>query len=130
MAIDELSDFGVPRGSAPSADGATWGLASICFGGVALLVAPLILILNHLMSSFLPLSPRPLVGVVLILTLLGVATMLGLAGFSIAFGLKGRRIGHDIRRDSPLATAGILLGTAAGIGWIIVSIQFFMILFT
>jgi hypothetical protein len=56
--------------------------------------------------------------------------MLILAGITIAFGLKGRLLDHDDRRDSPLARAGILMGTDAGIGWIIVSIQTVMILFT
>ena len=49
--------------------------------------------------------------------LVGIATMLGLAVVSVGFGWTGRRIDHGDGRASPLATAGILLGAASGIGW-------------
>ena len=128
MATDELSDVGVTKGSVTGADGALWGFASISLGGIAVLIAPIILLLNVLVAQTRP--SGPLRGVYAILMLLGIATMLGLAGVSIGFGLKGRRIDHSNRRDSPLATAGLLLGAASGIGWFMVSVQTFLILFT
>jgi hypothetical protein len=130
MATEELSDVGVLKRSATSGDGAAWGLASICLGAVAILVVPGILILNVILWQSAR-RPDPLGGVVfLILMLLGIATMLGLAGSGMAFGWKGRRIDRDDPRGSPLATAGLLMGAAAGIGWVIVAIQTLMILFT
>ena len=128
MATDELSDVGVTKGSVTGADGALWGFASISLGGIAVLIAPIILLLNVIVAQTRP--SGPLVGVYAILMLFGIATMLGLAGVSIGFGLKGRRIDHGNRRDSPLATAGLLLGVASGIGWFMVSVQTFLILFT
>ena len=129
MATDELSDVGVLKGPTTVADGAMWGFASISLGAIALLVAPIVLVLNVILSR----SPRPsgpLLGVYAILMLFGIATMLGLAGVSIRFALKGHRIDRDQRRESPLAMAGILLAVSAGLGWLMVSIQTFMILFT
>ena len=128
MATDELSDVGVTKGSATGADGALCGFASISLGGITVLIAPIILLLNVMVAQTRP--SGPLVGVYAILMLFGIATMLGLAGVSIGFGLKGRRIDHSNRRDSPLATAGLLLGAASGIGWFMVSVQTFLILFT
>ena len=134
MATDELSDVGVTKGSVTGADGALWGFASISLGGIAVLIAPIILLWNVIVAQTLIVAQRrpsgPLVGVYAILMLFGIATMLGLAGVSIGFGLKGRRIDHGNRRDSPLATAGLLLGVASGIGWFMVSVQTFLILFT
>ena len=129
MAIDELSDLGASKGSTTNSGGVTWGLASISLGAVALLVAPIILVLNLVLSQS-PRGPKSLVAIYAILMLVGIATMLGLAVVSVGFGWTGRRIDHGDGRASPLATAGILLGAASGIGWIIVGIQTFLILFT
>jgi hypothetical protein len=127
MNTDAFSDFGLSKEPMASGDGAAWGLASFGLGAVALLTAPVILILNLLLWQAA--RSGPLVGLLtLILSVLGVSTMLGLAGSSIAFGLRGRRLAHGNRQQSPLAWAGILVGVAAGIGWIIVSIQILMIL--
>jgi hypothetical protein len=124
---ESFPDVGTLKGSSTSGDGAAWGLASLWLGAVPLLVAPVMLIFNLLLWQS-PRSPDPRTGVVtLILAVLGVATMLGLAGCGISFGLKGRRVDRGLRPASPLATAGVLLGTAACVGWFIVGVQIAMI---
>jgi len=130
MTTDAFSDVGVVKGSTEGSDGAVWGLASLWLGAVALLAVPVTLIFNLLLWFVGQQAPRSnplLVGVIFILMVLSVLIMLGLAGCGIAFGLKGRRVAHDNRQASPLALAGILVGGAAVIGWIIVSIDILMI---
>jgi hypothetical protein len=65
-----------------------------------------------------------------ILTVLATIGMLGLAGCGLRFGLKGRRIDRGNREESPLPTAGVPLGAAAAIAWIIVGINLLFILNT
>jgi hypothetical protein len=54
--------------------------------------------------------------------------MLGLACASIGFGMRGRRIDRDHRRASPLSLAGILVGIAAILLWLIVGLDLLAIL--
>jgi hypothetical protein len=85
-----------------------------------LLAAPAILILNLLLWQ----TPRASIlsgTIILILSVAGVAMMLGLSGCGVVFGWKGRR-------TSPVALAGMLVGMAAAIGWVMVAIQIVMIL--
>ena len=56
MAIDELSDR-ASKGSTTNSGGVAWGLASISLGAVALLVAPIILVLNLVLSQSAPVDP-------------------------------------------------------------------------
>jgi hypothetical protein len=57
-----------------------------------------------------------------------ILVLLGLSCCAVVFGLKCRRPDRDWSRPSPLATAGILLGTAAMISWITVGINLIVIL--
>jgi hypothetical protein len=121
------TDFGPPKGSPTSEDGAAWGLASLGLGAVTLLVAPITLVFNVLLwraGSLSSLPKAPATGG----AVLGLLVMLGLACASIAFGMRGRRIDRDHRRASPLSLAGILVGVVAIFLWLIVGIDLLAIL--
>jgi hypothetical protein len=124
MMTDEFSEVGFSKEPPTSADEAAWGLASFGLGALSLLIAPIILMFNLLLWQAPGSGPnsRLIIG---ILSVLGISMMLGLSGCSIGFGLKGRRVARSV---SPLVFAGILVGMAASVGWIMVAIQLIMIL--
>ena len=125
MIIGEYSDVGVAKNSA-SAEGFAWGLASLGLGGVVLLAAPITLVFNVLLWRAGPAGvPKELA---ILGGAFGLLTMLGLACCGIVFGVTGYRIDRDDRRSSPLATAGVLVGAAATIVWMIVGMDLFLIL--
>jgi hypothetical protein len=128
------SDLGVPQEATTSGQGAAWGLASLWLGSTVLLAAPLMVVYLLLAWQFGPKRPLRLENpdelAFSVVTVLGTMGMLGLAGCGLWFGLKGRRIDRDNRRESPLPSAGILMGAAAGIAWIIVGINVLFILNT
>ncbi len=128
MITDEFSDVGVPK-SLKSGDGAAWGLASLGIGAVVLLAAPVTLIFNVLLWRSNSLGDLPK-GSAIFGAALGLLVMLGLAFCGLVFGMKGRRIDREDRHSSPLASAGVLVGAAATILWIIVGIDLFAILLT
>lgn len=126
MAADGFEDIGPSKNAAPG-DGDAWGLASLGLGGVAMLAAPITLVSNVLLWQSDRLGSLSRVPALLAAGV-GVLVMLGLSSCSIAFGIRGHRIGRDHRRPPPLAMAGVLLGSAATIGWLIVGIDLFAIL--
>jgi hypothetical protein len=63
----------------------------------------------------------------LIASVIGLFVVLSLAGFGIAAGLKGRHRTLVLLRPSPLATAGVVTGSAAMILWLLVGIDLLMI---
>jgi hypothetical protein len=132
MSTEALSDVGVPKGSAESGDGTAWSLASLWLGAVALLTGPLMMIYLLLAWNLGPKrAPRmdaPDEMVSAILSILSTIVMLALAVRGILFGLKGRRIYQGHHEPHPLASAGILMGTTAGMGWIIVGIALLFML--
>jgi len=134
MSTEARSDVGVPKGSTASGDGTAWSLASLWLGAVALLTAPLMMVYLLLAWNFGPKraprmdSPDEMASA--ILSVLSTIMMLGLAVRGILFGLKGRRIYQGNHEPYPLATAGILMGATAGMGWIIVGIALLFMLNT
>ena len=120
-------DFGPAKGPATIEDGAAWGLASLGLGAVTLLVAPITLVFNVLLWRAGSLGDLPK-GPATFGAFLGLLMMLGLACASVAFGMRGRRIDRDHRRTSPLSLAGILVGVAAILLWLIVGIDLLAIL--
>ena len=133
MATELLSDVGVSKEATTSGQGAAWGLASLALGTAVFLAAPPMVI--YLMLAWqtgpkrpLRLGESPAESAFIILTVLGTILMLVLAGCGLRFGLKGRRIDRDNRRESPLPTAGILLGVGAVIAWVFVGTNIIFLL--
>ena len=64
----------------------------------------------------------------LVATVMGLLVVLSLAGFGIAAGLKGRDRTFVDLPPSPLATAGVVTGSAAMILWFLIGIDLLVIL--
>jgi hypothetical protein len=125
MTTDSMFDIGLAKGLTAS-ERAQWGLASLLIGAVLIVAALTTLIFNVILWKSGPSGiPR---FTALIGTVIGLVAVLGLASFGIAAGLKGRnRTAFDFP-PSPLATAGVVTGSAAMILWLITGIDLLMIL--
>jgi hypothetical protein len=125
MTTDSLFDIGLAKDMTAS-ERAQWGLASLLIGAVLILAALTTLIFNLILWQSGPRGmPR---GSAIMGTVLGLLVVLGLASFGIAAGFKGRTRTPLDFPPSPLATAGVVTGTAAMILWLLIGIDLLVIL--
>jgi hypothetical protein len=125
MITDRLIDIGLAKDLTGS-ERAQWGLASLLIGAALNLAALTTLILNVILWQS---GPRGMLRMsALVATVMGLLVVLSLAGFGIAAGLKGRDRTFVDLPPSPLATAGVVTGSAAMILWFLIGIDLLVIL--
>jgi hypothetical protein len=120
MTADDLWEVGAAKG-VKAGECVRWGLLSLFNGAVSILGALIAAIVNVIFWRSPPSGlPDALASVGAVI---GLVITLGLVGFGIAAGLKGRRATPDDSPRALLATAGVVLGTAAMLLWIIVGMD-------
>jgi hypothetical protein len=120
MSAEELWDVGAAKGL-KAGECVQWGFVSLVNGAASILGALIAAIVNVIFWQSPPAGlPNALASVG---TVIGLVITLGVVGYGIAAGLKGHRATPEDSPRALLATAGVVLGAAALLVWIVVGID-------
>jgi hypothetical protein len=120
MTTDYLWEVGAAKG-AKAGERVQWGLMSVINGAVSILGGLIAAIVNvNFWRSPPPGLPN---AAAFIGAVVGLIITLGVVGFGIAAGLKARRATTDDSYSALMATAGVVIGGAAMLLWIVVGID-------
>jgi hypothetical protein len=112
-------------------DALQWGLASLLYSSLLLLLVPLGLLVLLVVPMFAEINPTWDTGGRIVSTLLiplGTLLFDVLAMVSLVFGLAGLRVARARKQPAVLQSAGLLLGLGAVLGWVMNSVAAVMVL--